>query len=1207
MASYNAQLKNGPGDDIYPIVRNVRAEMPQASFDLIDDVVVYVGPTTTEYVNGHRYQCVQNGSVYSWVDITGENNTHVSGGNVNAFDGDLYTVRLSDGALTTVNFMPIRYSGDKDFNFGMKVTQATNTGAIAITCNNKAVWWSDGNLPPQFDEGNQAPAVSLPETTYMLRFHWDCDANALMGNAEYLYPAYGEMSPVEGSRGVFIKSGTTVVSSAMTINGGTIGSTYSGNRLDVYNHGLATDFLVISGGTAWVSSGGILSNSVIYDSTGYLRVSSGGVTKNNTHRFNTSIGAGGISIDDIIDGPGYIHLSGYAEHTVLSAGRLFVYSGATANHTTAFSGSISAYSSGTVLNPVVSSGGTLYILSGGVATSATVSSGGAATVYSGGILNDGVFESGNVTFFSSGATGYRPHTRGIVYVMQDATTYEGNISGGGGRQDAWGGRTISDTVHRYAFIQTSDGIASASVVESGGQIITRGTADSIMDFTVHSSGSATVSSANTAYNAIISSGGRLIISSGAAAINVTSMTGAVITSSVGATVKYLPYKRELKYIQTTGTQYINTGLNDTCDEYKYRIVNTVAFTGSQSYLGANGVLQAMYGGGKFGISTTGGALDYTIASNTIFTYEQAGEANRVSRMRVEGVESTRTWTSNFGGPLWIGRLQASGSSWSAAYMRIYRVQIFDNATSELLMDLIPVLDYADVPCMYDRVSNTCLYNAGTGTFQYEELQDTNKLIYGVEYDPSTSSPKCQRIIMNSDGTVSNVDSFDALPAHNFKRCVMDNLATRHINYYLDYYDSTKKLNGTAADLTGADGDVMVEIPITHWRVDTLANGHIRWLVSDHAFPGSELHPFFYVSPNGDIARTQYVGAYDATICDANGAQIANMQNAAATAPTGYNANYKLRSVADCKPYTNTTLANMRTNAHNNGGQVCNSLFYQYLGLMMLIEGASLNTQAAISEGFTFASAWNYAFTRLSGRTNVGNGTGESLADSTLDSAITWTNNHPRHVVSFCYRGIENPYGSVWQFEEGFQKYNKATWTYMTVNSVQYNRDASKDNGTNYAWTSTGGTTLWTKSLYPQNVATYTDNTCTTSSGYNSANSNAGATLSDGCYWWTAATSLYTSTEQQTASSPVYKKVVHTWPKEGDAKTFDPRTFLPTGIGGGTGTYMCDYFYNAVTNDSSRSLLRGGYLSHGANAGGWILNVSYGLSYSYAYFGCRLAA
>ena len=45
---------------------------------------------------------------------------------------------------------------------------------------------------------------------------------------------------------------------------------------------------------------------------------------------------------------------------------------------------------------------------------------------------------------------------------------------------------------------------------------------------------------------------------------------------------------------------------------------------------------------------------------------------------------------------------------------IYRFQIYDNNT--LVRDFIPVLDPQNIPCMYDKVSETFFYNQGTGNF-----------------------------------------------------------------------------------------------------------------------------------------------------------------------------------------------------------------------------------------------------------------------------------------------------------------------------------------------------------------------------------------------------------------------------------------------------------------------------------------------------------
>ena len=48
---------------------------------------------------------------------------------------------------------------------------------------------------------------------------------------------------------------------------------------------------------------------------------------------------------------------------------------------------------------------------------------------------------------------------------------------------------------------------------------------------------------------------------------------------------------------------------------------------------------------------------------------------------------------------------------------------------EVQIDLVPSLDRAGVPCMYDTISKTTFYNCGIGTFGYE-------LVDGTEVPPA---------------------------------------------------------------------------------------------------------------------------------------------------------------------------------------------------------------------------------------------------------------------------------------------------------------------------------------------------------------------------------------------------------------------------------------------------------------------------------------
>ncbi len=437
--------------------------------------------------------------------------------------------------------------------------------------------------------------------------------------------------------------------------------------------------------------------------------------------------------------------------------------------------------------------------------------------------------------------------------------------------------------------------------------------------------------------------------------------------------------------------------------------------------------------------------------------------------------------------------------------------------------------------MREQVSvqgDAVLYDAVLGKLRSRVVADAESepFVYGVLHDPNAPSPLVQQVIY-SRGAVLAVEAFDALPAHNWKRCVLDNLSTRHVNYYLDPIDSTKKLDGSAADLSGADGDVMVEMPIVHWRLETLDDGRILYLVSEEPFDGSSIHPLFYVSPGGATARTQYVGAYRSVGCNAAGTPLIATQDAGDTATLDDTC--RARSVAGGKPYTYTASALSRTMAANSGGSIVNFQFHCFLQMMMLIEMGSFNAQDALSSGFSFANGWNYAYVRFTGRANFGNGTGTIYADPIQDSLIPWRNGttEAQKVVQFSYRGIENPYGELNEWADGLQKYQESA----------------------------------------DGVITY------------------------GNYWWTLDCDAYTDLQQQGAASPVYSMTEHLWPLAatgGWIKSWAPDTFFPTAVGGSNSTYMCDQITNPVTA-GRRIPIRGGIMTGTLGNGPGFMNVGEG--------------
>lgn len=109
--------------------------------------------------------------------------------------------------------------------------------------------------------------------------------------------------------------------------------------------------------------------------------------------------------------------------------------------------------------------------------------------------------------------------------------------------------------------------------------------------------------------------------------------------------------------------------------------------------------------------------------------------------------------------------------------------------------------------------------------------------YGVRHDKTSSSSDLDRI--------GNMDLHVSLPVQSgMRRCLLNDDGT--VNYYLDPDDSTLKADGTPADLTGADGQFMVEIP-EHWRKYVSETDYEEFWLSAVEVEGYKHVPVMYVS------------------------------------------------------------------------------------------------------------------------------------------------------------------------------------------------------------------------------------------------------------------------------------------------------------------------------------------------------------------------
>lgn len=223
-----------------------------------------------------------------------------------------------------------------------------------------------------------------------------------------------------------------------------------------------------------------------------------------------------------------------------------------------------------------------------------------------------------------------------------------------------------------------------------------------------------------------------------------------------------------------------------------------------------------------------------------------------------------------------------------------------------------------------------------------------------------------------------------------KRCVLN--ANGTVNYYLHPTDSTKREDGiTAADLTGASGNVMVEIPKFWVKYDNTAGAKEMW-ISTAPETGYVVHPAFI--KNGVEVDYRYYRAYKGST---SGGKLISRSGVAATG--------------------NKTIAAFRTEARANGtgwGLVDWNLLFA-VQTLCFIEIGTFNSQAVLGNGNDTGS--DYGMT-TGGSNSIGNA-------STVS---------PRNDTWMSYRGIENFYADIFEWIDGININERVVYTSNTQSS-----------------------------------------------------------------------------------------------------------------------------------------------------------------------------
>lgn len=411
--------------------------------------------------------------------------------------------------------------------------------------------------------------------------------------------------------------------------------------------------------------------------------------------------------------------------------------------------------------------------------------------------------------------------------------------------------------------------------------------------------------------------------------------------------------------------------------------------------------------------------------------------------------------------------------------------------------------------------------------------------YGIEWNKTVSNPKPTRI--------GKMELHQSLPLQSLmRRCLLKD--DGKVNYYLHPNDSTKRDNGAAANLTGADGQYMVELPDMYVRFEM--DGDVcRHLQSPYPLPGFHLW------------RKDYVSAVEATV-----QRSTNTLAAVCSTDVDYrggNNNASLDSTVKTqlgKPATAISLTNFRAYARKRGSTEWNCNLYQThrkLWWLFAVEYANFNSQAAftaeldengyrqggLSSGVTTLNGtkWSnfngYYPVIACGITNtLGNHSGvvEYTMPDEYDPGVVTKVNVPS------YRGVENPFGHIWKWTDGCKCL------------IQSEAD--------------GGLSEFYVCDTPEHF---------TSSG--------------------------TANYQLRGVLPR---------KEGYVKVLilgEDGEIMPLEVGAGSTTYFCDYFYTNIpaSGVSERGVLFCGGAYSGASAGFVYAITNYAATNAFAYFGSRL--
>lgn len=203
--------------------------------------------------------------------------------------------------------------------------------------------------------------------------------------------------------------------------------------------------------------------------------------------------------------------------------------------------------------------------------------------------------------------------------------------------------------------------------------------------------------------------------------------------SIACTYRGVGYGFELppgytvcEYLETDGMQYIDTGIIPGAG-YGFSITYYAAVATGTTILPYKLLGSSIYDNGRWGgvMIHSWGSGNYSFfcpITTKLLTFG--------SKATISFIDGTCNWNGEefacnrasdnypyIHGSVWVMRVNSDKTDYGVNTHRCYNFKTYHY--TDVIQNLVPVLDPSGVPCMYDTIGKKPYYNQGTGTFNYK--------------------------------------------------------------------------------------------------------------------------------------------------------------------------------------------------------------------------------------------------------------------------------------------------------------------------------------------------------------------------------------------------------------------------------------------------------------------------------------------------------